>query len=639
MRRYVVTTLVVALSLTGLVASSTPAAAATGTIQVSVNAGSLTATATSGLAAFTIADSLQVSTPSPGTVRVQVWNELEDKTGPAILWSSDPECTAAGVSSPVAVITCTATKAAVDFSAVAVATSTVVTDATPLTFKGGSGVDEVYAGAGADNLVGGDGDDDLFGGRNDDAISGEAGNDYIEGEQGNDQLKAGTGNDDLVSAEEVAEKDALVECGTASGQDSLDIDPLLDVTRNCQGIGSAVAPTNVKATGSIDSRASAIINATWSAASGAEAYQVDYSTDGGTNWWSVTRVKSPALTGWNAGSLRGTITLRVSAVKSDAVSSGVLSNTFSLGSALDTPTNVRATGWANEETLDNGFRLTWTTAQAPTSYDVQYRLCASSASCGDWTSATVNGAATSAEYTVASAGSYEVRIRAVGTAGAVSNWATTTANVPTGAVTTVTGVNAWGSADAFMVLWTSSSLATKWLKGYRIQMQYNDPNGSVSQWEDVRETTGTRTAIRLTTKSLGTKAGDIVRFRVITVPTYGADSRASNPSPRRQQTNTVPAPNDFAATYDALTDYLTMTWKNPAITTNGGANVGGYEFAYMWPGSTTWTQLGSPLSYDPERAVFSLENVPRGTFKVRIRSIGWPDSLYSDWTLTRSVRK
>jgi hypothetical protein len=24
---------------------------------------------------------------------------------------------------------------------------------------------------------------------------------------------------------------------------------------------------------------------------------------------------------------------------------------------------------------------------------------------------------------------------------------------------------------------------------------------------------------------------------------------------------------------------------------------------------------------------------------VRIRSIGWPDSLYSDWTMTRSVRK
>ena len=639
MRRYVVTTLVAALSLTGLVATSTPAAAATGTIQVSVNAGSLTATATSGLAAFTIADSLRVSTPSPGTVRVQIWNELEDKTGPAILWSSDPECTAAGISSPVAVITCTATKAAVDFSAVSVTTSTVVIDATPLTFKGGSGADEVYAGAGADNLVGGEGDDDLFGGRNDDVISGEAGNDYIEGEQGNDQLKAGTGDDDLVSAEEVAEKDALVECGTASGQDSLDIDPLLDVTRNCQGIGSAVAPTTVRATGTINSSDNAIINATWSAASGAEAYQVDYSTDGGTNWWSVTRVKAPALTGWNSGSLRGTITLRVSAVQSDAVSSGVLSNTFSLGSALNTPTNVRATGWANEETLDNGFRLTWTTAQAPTSYDVQYRLCASNSSCGDWTSATVNGAATAAEYTVASAGSYEVRIRAVGTAGAVSNWATTTANVPTGAVTTVTGVNAWGSADAFMVLWTSSSLATKWLKGYRIQMQYNDPNGSVSQWEDVRETTGTRTAIRLTTKSLGTKAGDIVRFRVITVPTYGADSRASNPSPRRQQTNTVPAPTDFAATYDAVTDYLTMTWKNPAITTNGGANVGGYEFAYMWPGSTTWTQLGSPLSYDSERAVFSLENVPRGTFKVRIRSISWPDSLYSDWTVTRSVRK
>ena len=638
MRRHSVAILVAPLILSGLFAASTPAAAATGTIQVSVNAGSLTAIATSGLAAFDIADTLQVSTPSSGTVRVQIWNELEGKAGSAILWSTDPGCTATGASSPTTVITCTATKAVVDFSAASVTTSTVVTDATPLTFKGGSGADEVYAGAGADNLVGGEGDDDLFGGRNDDVLLGEGGNDYIEGEQGNDQLKAGAGNDDLISAEEVAEKDSLVECGTASGQDSLDIDPLLDVTRNCQGIGSAVAPTNVKATGTI-SNANAIINATWSAATGASAYQVDYSTDGGTNWWSVTRVKAPALTGWNAGSLRGTITLRVSAVQSDAVSSGVLSNTFSLGNALETPTNVKATGWANEETLDNGFRLTWATAQAPTSYDVQYRLCANSAACNDWIAATVNGAATSADYTVTSAGTYEVRIRAVGTAGAVSNWASTSTIVPTGAVTTVTGVNAWGSADAFMVLWNSSSLPTKWLKGYRIQMQYNDPNGTIGQWVDVRETSGTRTAIRLTAKSLGTKAADIVRFRVFTVPVYGADSRASNPSPRRQQTNAVPAPTDFAATYDAVTDYLTMTWKNPPITTTGGANVGGYEFAYMWPGATTWTQLGSPLSYDAERAVFSLENVPRGTFRVRIRSISWPDSLYSDWTVTRSVRK
>ncbi len=639
MRRAALAALAAALTLGGVAATTAPATASTGTIRVSVVSGSLTATATAGLAAFDIADALQVSTPSTGSVRVQLWNELEERPGRAILWSDDPHCTVASSSSPVSAITCTATKASVDFSSASVTTSTVVTDATPLTFTGGTGPDEVYSGAGADSLSGGDGDDDLYGGRNDDVLSGGAGNDDIEGEQGNDQMRAGTGDDDLVSAEEVPEKDALVECGTASGQDRLDIDPLLDVTRSCQGIGSAVAPTNVKATGTINGSANAIVNATWSAASGAAGYQIDYSTDGGTNWWSVTRVKAPALTGWNAGSLRGNITLRVSAVKSDAVSSGVLSNTFSLGSALETPTNVRATGWVNEETLDNGFRLTWTTAQSPTSYDVQYRLCASSSSCGDWTSATVNGAATSAEYAVTSAGSYEVRIRAVGNAGAVSNWATTTAKVPTGAVTTVTGVNAWGSADAFMVLWTSSSLATKWLKGYRIQMQYNDPNGSVSQWEDVRETTGTRTAIRLTTKSLGTKAGDIVRFRVITVPTYGADSRASNPSPRRQQTNTVPSPNDLAASYDSATDVLRLTWKNPPITTTGGANVVGYDFAYMWPGSSTWTQLGTPLTYDKESAEFSLEYVPRGTFRVRIRSIGWPDVLYSDWTVTRSVRK
>lgn len=625
--------------MVGLTTTASPAHASSGTIEVSVASGALNAVAASGLSAFAVSDALQISTPSSGTVRVQIWNELDDQAGPALLWSSDPNCTAAGINSPVAVITCTATKASVDFSAASTKTYTVVMDATSLTFIGGSGPDEVYAGSGADNLAGGDGDDDLFGGRNDDVLAGDAGNDNIEGEQGNDQMRAGTGDDNIVSAEEVPEKDSLVECGTASGQDTLDIDPFLDVTRNCQGVGNASAPSNVKATGTINSSDNAIINATWGASPGAEAYQIDYSTDGGKNWWSVSRVKAPALTGWNAGSLRGNVTLRVSAVKSDAVSSGVLSSTIALGTALDIPTSVKASGWANEETLDNGFRLTWKIAQAPTSYDVQYRLCANGGSCAAWTSATVNGAATSADYTVSAPGLYEVRIRAVGEAGAASNWATTSVSVPTGPVTTVTGVNAWGSSDAFMVLWTSTTLATKWLKGYRIQMQYNDPNGTVSQWEDVRETSGSRTAIRLTTKSLGTKSSDIVRFRVITVPVYGADSRASNPSPRRQQTNAVPAPTDFAATYDAVTDYLTMTWKNPAITTTGGANVGGYDFAYMWPGSTTWTQLGSPLSYDAQRAVFSLENVPRGTFKVRIRSIGWPDSLYSDWTVTKSVRK
>ena len=642
MRRYVTASLAAALGLAGLATTATPASAATGTIQVSVVSGAVKSTASAGLAAFDIAEGLQVSTPSAGSVQLRMWNERDDVAGMPVLWSTDPKCTSASQSNAVTVITCTATSASIDFSAASVKTSTDVMDATPLEFTGGSGSDEVYGGDGADRISGGPGDDDLFGGRGDDTVNGDAGNDSIEGEQGNDRLTAGTGNDDLVSAEDVPEKDDLVQCGDPSSQDSLDIDPYLDVTANCQGIGTIAAPSNVVATGAINDKGDAIVNATWVPSAGAAAYQVDYTLDAGTTWTSITRVKAPILTGWNAGSRRGNLILRVSAVKSDAVSSGVLSNTVALGGAPAAPTDVRASGWANEETLDNGFRLTWKAAQAPTSYDVQYRLCATSGSnrtCSDWTSATVTGAATSADYTVSSPGSYDVRIRAVGSGGLTSAWASAVASVPTGAVTTVTGVNAWGSADAFMVLWTSSGLPSKWLKGYRIQMQYNDPNGTISQWEDVRESKGTRTAIRLTTKSLGTKPGDIVRFRVITVPVYGADSRASAPSPRRQQTDAVPAPTDFAATYDAVTDYLTMTWKNPAITTNGGANVGGYEFAYMWPGSTTWTQLGSPLSYDSERAVFSLENVPRGTFRVRIRSIGWPDSLYSDWTVTRSVRK
>lgn len=640
MRRLITPTLAIALGLSGLVATAGPSSAATGSLQVSVVGGALQATSSAALPPFSVTDGIRVSTLSPGRVQLQIVNTLEETPGPALLWSSDAACTMASQTAPVATITCSATAVMLNLSAASVYTFTEVMDATPLTFIGGSGPDEVYAGAGADNLRGEGGDDNLYGGPGNDVIDGGPGNDYIEGETGNDRLLAGTGNDEIVSAEDIPEKDDLVQCGDASGRDILDIDPLLDITQNCQGVGTIAAPNNVVATGTINTREESIITATWSASPGAAAYQIDYSTNAGVDWTSLTRVAAPRLSPWNAGPLRGNLMLRVSAVNSGAVSSGIRSNTVTLGGRPGAPTDVRAVGSANAQTLETSFRLTWKSVIGATSYDVEYRLCTGNASpCGAWTVGTVAASATSADFTVPGPGLYDVRIRAVGAADLQSAWVSTQASVPTGPVTTVTNVNAWGSSDAFMVLWVSTTLATKWLRGYRIQMQYNDPNGTVSQWEDVRETSGARTAIRLTTKSLGTKSGDIVRFRVITVPVYGADSRASNPSPRRQQTNSVPAPTDFAATYDAVTDYLTMTWRNPAITVNGGANVGGYDFAYMWPGSTTWTQLGSPLSYDSERAVFSLENVPRGTFKVRIRSISWPDSLYSDWTMTRSVRK
>lgn len=639
MRRLITPALAIALGLSGLVATAGPSSAATGSLQVSVVGGALQATSSAALAPFSVTDGIRVSTLSPGRVQLQIVNTLEDTPGPALLWSSDAACTMASQTAPVATITCSATSVVLNLSAASVYTFTEVMDATPLTFIGGSGPDEVYAGAGADNLRGEGDDDILYGGPGNDVIDGGPGNDYIEGEAGNDRLIAGTGDDEIVSAEDIPERDDLVQCGDASGDDILDIDPLLDTTQNCQGVGTIAAPNNVVATGTIDTRGESIITATWSASAGAAAYQIDYSINAGVGWTSITRAAAPRLN-WNAGPLRGDLILRVSAVSSGAVSSGIRSNTVTLGGRPDAPTDVRAMGAANAQTLETSFRLTWRSVVGATSYDVEYRLCTGTASpCGAWTSGTVAASATSADFTVASPGLYDVRIRAVGTADLQSAWVTTQANVPTGRVTTVTGVNAWGSSDGFLVLWTSSSLATKWLKGYRIQMQYNDPQGTVSQWEDVRETRGTRTVFELSAKSLGTKANDIVRFRVITMPVYGADSRASTPSSRRQQTNSVPAPTDFAATYDAVTDYLTMTWKNPTITTRGGAKVGGYDFSYRWPGSNTWTELGTPLSYESQKAVFSLANVPRGTFSVRIRSIGWPDKLYSEWTTTRSVRK
>ena len=83
-----------------------------------------------------------------------------------------------------------------------------------------------------------------------------------------------------------------------------------------------------------------------------------------------------------------------------------------------------------------------------------------------------------------------------------------------------------------------------------------------------------------------------------------------------------------------------MTWNPPSASLPGGRNVGGYEFSYTWPGQNTWTILGSPIGTGGSRgAVFDLVNVPKGEFKVKIRAMGWPGQIYSEFTPTRSVVK
>lgn len=200
-------------------------------------------------------------------------------------------------------------------------------------------------------------------------------------------------------------------------------------------------------------------------------------------------------------------------------------------------------------------------------------------------------------------------------------------------------VDAFTSDTTAIMFFDGSSLATSLMKGYKISIQTNDASGRASEWRELRTTSGTKTAFTFTRAELGVAVGDLVRFRVQTVAANGQLSTYSLASPWRQMIDAVAPPTDFAATYDKTTDYLTMTWKAPSPSAPGGRNFHGYAFQYKWPGSKTWTELTSPLSSTAERAVFSLENVPKGTFTVRIRAIGWPERLFSAWTTEAAIRK
>ena len=201
------------------------------------------------------------------------------------------------------------------------------------------------------------------------------------------------------------------------------------------------------------------------------------------------------------------------------------------------------------------------------------------------------------------------------------------------------GVDAFTSASAALIYFGGSSLKSAYFKGYRISMQSLTGAGVATPWGTVKTTSSTATALTLTRTELGVAAGDYVRFRVNTVAKSGDLSAVSAASPWRQMTDNVATPTNFSAAYDAKTDYLTMRWDEPRGEVLGGSNVHGYEFQYMWPGSNTWTVLGDPLRGGTTSSVFSLVNVPKGTFKVRIRAISWPEKYLSDWTAEAAIRK
>ena len=115
---------------------------------------------------------------------------------------------------------------------------------TSLVYKGGSGVDEVYASKGDDYILGGDGADLIFGGAGDDFLSGGPGNDQIEGESGRDDMRGDSGSDSIDAADNLA--DVRVDCGGLPK--FLDFDKDLDNPTNCGANPTPIPPAPVEPT-------------------------------------------------------------------------------------------------------------------------------------------------------------------------------------------------------------------------------------------------------------------------------------------------------------------------------------------------------------------------------------------------------
>jgi hypothetical protein len=231
---------------------------------------------------------------------------------------------------------------------------------------------------------------------------------------------------------------------------------------------------------------------------------------------------------------------------------------------------------------------------------------------------------------------HDYRVNAMAN-GQVSNWSTPVRVVITKQVTAPSSADAIINSSAVVVTWKASSLDIDYLDGYRIESR------NVTQdtpWKVLVTTSNKVPSKRLTREQVGANENDLVVFRVSTLSTSGKRSRPSPQSPQRQFTNALPVPVNFNATYSSVTDYLTMSWTIPSPSLPGGSNVIAYEFSYMWPGSTTWTVLGDPIGTGARvTSIFSLANVPKGAFNVRIRAMGWPGQTYSDFTTPLAVVK
>lgn len=228
----------------------TPATAVASAGQISVGASDadgleLQVTALPGFAGLLADEFLEVEDLGI-LIYVRVKSDTTQDGAGRDLFTASPPCYSTGV----ATVLCTRSRNFLQVRADMTATSGYVQwvmledliNRTPLVYKGGSGVDEVYASKGDDYILGGDGADILFGGAGDDFLSGGPGNDKIEGESGRDDMRGDTGSNSLDAADGIA--DVRVDCGGVPL--FLDFDEGKDSPTNCGEQPTPIPPAPVE---------------------------------------------------------------------------------------------------------------------------------------------------------------------------------------------------------------------------------------------------------------------------------------------------------------------------------------------------------------------------------------------------------
>jgi len=240
--RYVLTAAVVLAA--GVIGTPATAVASAGQISVSASDADgleVQVTALPGFAGLLADEFLEVEDLGI-LIYVRVKSDTTQDGAGRDLLTASPPCYSTGV----ATVLCTRSRDFLQVRADMTATSGYVQwvmledfiNRTPLVYKGGSGVDEVYASKGDDYILGGDGADILFGGPGDDYLDGGPGDDYIEGEAGRDDMRGGPGSNSLDAADGVA--DRRVDCGGLPK--FLDFDKDLDALSNCSPNPTPIPP-------------------------------------------------------------------------------------------------------------------------------------------------------------------------------------------------------------------------------------------------------------------------------------------------------------------------------------------------------------------------------------------------------------